>query len=206
MAPPVAPVAGARIGPAPWSAAAIGAFILSLLGITAALGLLFAFVGLYTTRGGRRRGMALAIAAIPISLLTGTLAVLTFLAIVMFGRMVVVADDLSTVFSSGAEVSAQAATLRGLASADWNASVDDTALAAWLDQVRTRHGALTSATLDERKPFDMDAQGAPRLTFAGKFVNGPAGIRIAFDPDDLWSAKIDDIEVEGSSPRSEPRP
>ena len=71
--PPVPPpgmaMPDARSDPPPWSAAAIGAFVLSLLGfigITAVLGLIFSIVGIVATRRGRRRGMGLAIAAIPI--------------------------------------------------------------------------------------------------------------------------------------------
>ena len=85
-APPIAD--HTRTGPehSPWSVAAIAGLVLSLLGcslIGAVLGLILGIVGITRTRGGRRRGMGLAIAAIPISLGTGLIGV--FLGIGMVG-------------------------------------------------------------------------------------------------------------------------
>jgi len=60
--------------PPRWSALAITAFVLSFigfLGFTAILAIIFGAVGIWVTRAGCRRGMGLAIAAIPIALVTG---------------------------------------------------------------------------------------------------------------------------------------
>ncbi len=190
-------------GPAPWSAAAIAAFVLALLGfigVTAVLALLFAVVAFFTTRGGRRRGLGLAVAAIPISLLTGAISAVIFAGLLVWGQMMEVPAQLETVFNSGGDTAAQVVALRELTSTDFDESVDDRTLSAWLDQVRSRHGGLTSLKFDAQNS-KLTPEGAMRMTLKGKFVNGAADIGVVFDREEIWSGSITDIEVDGSSPR-----
>ncbi len=207
--PPIPAYGEAQSGPPRWSATAIAALILAILGclgITAVLGLVFAIVGIFATRGGRRRGMGLAIAAIPISLVTGAFSVLAIIAFMLFGRMAEVPGKLPSVFAGGGETGAT--TLRELATPEWNESVNDEPLREWLRLVQKKHGALTAAALDMQQGVTMSPEGNPRIAIAGKFVNGAATIRVSFEVQDLWSVRIADIEVDGSSPLrpAEPSP
>lgn len=197
-----APAYSQRSGPPPWSASAIGAFVLSLLGwigITAILGLIFAVVGLFATSGGKRRGRGLAIAAIPISVVTGVVAVVLVLMFIVTLRMAEVPKKIESVFVSG-EVAAQVSRLRMFTSDQFNQSVSDETLQAWLTAVRKQHGTMTGLTMNVAEAFSTADDGSPRLSAKGKFVNGAATIRFTFSGENLWTARLADIEVDGSSP------
>jgi len=188
-----------------WSAAAIAAFILSLLGflgVTAVLGLIFGIVGIITTSGGRRRGMGLAIAAIPISLVTGVMSIL-LLTVVFFGtRAVAIPVKLQAALGSdSASLADSANALREIGSAAFNEEVSTEALQAWITQINTTHGKLTSISKNAQQLMSPTPDGAMCLNFKGKFVNGPASIRLIFKAEQLWSMRIDDIEIGGFSPR-----
>jgi len=188
-----------------WSAAAIGAFILSLLGflgVTAVLGLIFGIVGIITTSGGRRRGMGLAIAAIPISLITGALSIL-LLGLVYFGMHAkeIPAKLQAALGSDSATVADAANALREIGSAAFNDEVSAEALQAWITQINAKHGKLTSTSRDSQQFMSTTPDGVVYLNFSGKFVNGPASIRLIFTAEQLWSMRIDDIDIGGSSPR-----
>ena len=189
-----------------WSAAAIGAFILSLLGflgVTAVLGLIFGIVGIITTSGGRRRGMGLAIAAIPISLATGALSIL-LLSVVIFGiRAKEIPVKLRAALGAdSATVADSANALREIGSAAFHDEVSTSALQAWITQINTKHGKLTSTSKDTQELMSSTPDGSMCINFKGKFVNGPAAIRLIFNAEQFWSMRIDDIEIGGSSPRS----
>ena len=199
------PAAHTPTAPPPWSAAAIGGFILSLLGfagVTAILGLIFGIVGIVTTSGGRRRGAGLAIAAIPISLVTGAASVVLVLGILLVTRAAEVPVKLQSVFGSNSSNMVDAVTtLRELGSPKFNEAVGTEVLQAWLTQINAEHGKLTSASLDTHQMVSERPDGTMCLNVNGKFVNGPAEIRLVFEGGDVWSLRIDDIEVGGSSPR-----
>lgn len=189
-----------------WSAAAIAAFILSLLGflgVTAVLGLIFGIVGIITTSGGRRRGMGLAIAAIPISLVTGVLSVV-LLSVVFFGTraMTIPVTLKAALGADSAAVADSANALREIGSTAFNVEVSKEALQAWITQINTKHGKLTSIAKDTQEMLSPTPDGAWCLNFKGKFVNGPASIRLIFKAEQFWSLRIDDIEIDGSSPRA----
>jgi len=205
LPPAYAPAYPERSGPPPWSASAIGAFVLSLLGwigITAILGLIFAVVGILATRDGKRRGRGLAIAAIPVSIVTGAVAVLIALLFMLFLRMAEVPKKMQSVFG-GSDVAVQAENLRKLTSDDWNQAVSDETLRAWVTEVRTKFGAMTAVKLDVSKGVSVAPDSeAPQLAVNAKFVNGNAVIRFTFDAKDPWSARLSDIEIDGVSPRN----
>lgn len=199
------PAAYATNAPPRWSAAAIAAFILSLLGflgVTAVLGLIFGIVGIITTSGGRRRGMGLAIAAIPISLLTGALSIV-LLSVVFFGTraMAIPVTLKAALGADSASVADSANSLREIGSEAFNNEVSTEALQAWITQINAKHGKLTSTAKDTQELMSPTPDGAWRLNFKGKFVNGPASIRLTFKAEQLLSMRMDDIEIDGSSPR-----
>jgi len=188
-----------------WSAAAIGGFVLSLLGfvgVTALLGLIFGIIGIAATRGGRRRGAGLAIAAVPISLVTGTIAVFLLRAVIMVTQMMEMPEKLEQVFvSTEASAPGAASALREIGSRSLNEAVEQAALEGWLGTIGRTHGKLVSVALGTQKPVEFTAEGGFAMNLKGKFVNGPADIRIVFGRDSLRPVRIDDIEVAGSSPR-----
>ena len=199
------PTSYAPSAPPRWSAAAIGAFILSLLGflgVTAVLGLIFGIVGIITTSGGRRRGKGLAIAAIPISLAMGVLSVVLLLGILFYTSAKVIPVKLHAALGAdSATVADSANALREIGSAAFNDKVSTEALQAWITQINAKHGQLTSISRDSQQFMSTMPDGVVHLNFSGKFVNGQAAIRLIFKAEQVWSMRIDDIEIDGSSPR-----
>lgn len=202
--PPAAPpgampegTSAAMPRPQSWSALAITGFVLSLLGclgITAALGLVFGIAGILATRGGRKRGFGLAVAAIPISILMGTLGVGGFyftktMVRVGMDRMSLVVD----VVGSAPEESAEAfATLREGCSEEFIKKISDESLTLWLATIREKHGSLVST---DKTP--MPLQGGGGLQINAKFVNGPAPIVFRFSTLSGTKMLIDYIDVDG---------
>ncbi len=200
------PAAAYAPGAAPrWSAAAIGGFVLSILGflgVTALLGLIFGIVGIFTTSGGRRRGRGYAIAAIPISVVTGVIFVFLCMAVLFIARAAKIPDKLKAVLGSDSLVVADSADLlREAGSPAFREEVSTEALQAWITQLIAKHGKLTAASLDFEQKTAVAPDGSMFLNFKSKFVNGPAEIRLTFQKKDLGSLRFDDIEIDGSSPR-----
>ena len=101
---------------------------------------------------------------------------------------------------SSADATSAAVGLRGLCSDDFNDAVSDDDLESWIDKVRTTHGKLVDLDLSTSRPRPVP--GEPRsLVLDAKFVNGPAALKIKMVQEDLTHQKIDDIEIDGSSPR-----
>jgi hypothetical protein len=191
--------------PPKWSAAAISGFVLSLLGclgITALLGLVLGIVGILRTGGGQRRGRGLAIAAIPISLVMGVLSLSIAFSAYMAMQAKDVLEQVPTVLAAdSAGTMAAASALRQLATTGFNDDVGDAALEAWLKQVAEKHGRLAQPPqLSRVQPPAQPDQKTRAINFEGKFINGTASVSITFDSSD-WEVKIDDIAVDGVSPR-----
>jgi hypothetical protein len=196
------------VGPQPWSALAITAFVLSLLGFlgfTAILGIILGIAGIIVTSGGRRRGMGLAIASIPISLVTGAFFAFIVFGIVFFARGVEFIKKIEPVFSASAGSMHEAASaLHDLGSKSFQDAVDADRLEAWLREIGKQHGKLTAVKPDQTNPIAESPSGEAVLNIDGKFVNGPATIRLTFTKGNIWTPRIEDIEVSGSSPRGSP--
>jgi len=191
-------------GLAPWSAAAIAGFILSLFGVTAVFGLVLGIVGIITTGDGRRRGRGLAIAAIPISVVTGAIFVLLVAGIFLATRAAELPLKLQSALAADSSSLVGAAdTLRELGSAKFNDEVSAEAMQAWLKQINAKHGKVTSANVRPFHQMSSSPDGAIRLNVSAKFVNGPAVIQLVFTrcKEKAWSLGIDDIDIGGSSPR-----
>lgn len=181
--------------PPRWSGSAIAGFVLSFLGCTgiaAVLACVFGVVGIVATRGGRRRGKGLAIAAIPISLVTVSLSFLIVISVLWMGKAVVMCRHLPDTWDAD--------SVRQIASDDFRQTVTEEELQTWLNTITAKHGTLVevldiqpvrTARLQDGLPFDL----------AAKFVNGRANLRIVFSKVGLRHAKIKDIAVDGSSPR-----
>ncbi len=203
--PPALPHGAATaVGPAPYSAAAIAALVLSLLGclgFTAVLGLIFGVVGIVKTRGGVRRGAGLAIAAIPISIVTGLMSVAALMLFGALGNAMLVAMTLPDMYDVDGNVSAESlATFRGACTESFNAEVTADQLTAWFQSARAEHGALIEL-IPGGQPNSIP--GTDRLVYPirGKFVSGIQDIEITLRILPPISIKIDDITIAASSPR-----
>jgi hypothetical protein len=189
-----------------WSALAITAFVMSLLGFlgfTAILGIILGIAGIVAARGGRKRGMGLAIAAIPISLVTGVLSLLLLFSLVVVMRYAEIPSTLSPALKADDPSGTEAiAAIRSLAGSSFNQDVPDAQLAAWLQKVRETHGRLVDLDPDQTMPYTQSADSST-FNFDGKFVNGPAPVRITLRPEGIWSMKFDDIDIGGLSPRDD---
>ena len=191
----------------PFSKAAIAGFVLSLLGclgITAILGLILGIMGVVHTRDQRRRGMGLAIAAIPISLVTGAFGVFALIGVVLVVRSAVMLVQLPAVLATEGEISLQALTqFRQICSTDFNEEVSDEQLRAWFKQVIEKYGKFVTV---EKKGRDIVPGGDDRMNISvkTKFVNGSARVTIKLIQDTFWDIRLDDIVIDGSSPRDGP--
>ncbi len=180
-----------------WSALAIAGFVLSLvgcLGITAILGLILGVAGIAKTRGGRRRGYGLAVAAIPISIVTGALCLgglyyAKKVGVVYMARINAVKD---VVGSTPDEAAAAFATFRKGCAEGFVVKASDELLTVWLASVREKHGSLVSI---DTTP--MPLQGGGGLQINAKFVNGPAPIVFRFSKASQTQMLIDYLEVDG---------
>jgi hypothetical protein len=103
--------------------------------------------------------------------------------------------------SDSATVADAANALREIGSAAFNDEVSTVALQTWITQINTKHGKLTSTSRDSQQFMSTTPDGVVHLNFSGKFVNGTAAIRLIFKAEQVWSMRIDDIEINGSSPR-----
>lgn len=206
QAPPSTPV---RHGPAPWSASAIAGFVCSLLGclgITAVAGLILGVVGLFATSGGKRRGFGFAVAAIPLSLLSGIASGFLLLTILV-GRQIVAAPERveSALVDYARDPEATAEAFRGFMSDEFNEAVSDQQLAQWLAEVNSEHGTLSEILVDPKTlGISKGATGRVVQGARAKFVNDTVPIEIIFAPHSGFGGlKISDISIDGSSPRED---
>jgi len=205
--PPAPPSARQPPGrPVPYSALAIAAFVCSLLGclgFTAVLGLILGIAGVVVTRDGARRGMGLAIAAIPISLVTGLLSVVMILLLTAVASMMQVVEALPDVYDDDGNVSPKAvAVVRKAFSEELKYKVSEEQFITWLEQVRAEHGAIVQIT-DVGDP--APAQGNSNrvvIKATGKFTSGPQEIVMTLQVDSPVSFRVADISIGGLSPRS----
>jgi hypothetical protein len=187
----------------PWSAAAIGGFVASwfgCIGVGTLLGLVFGIVGIARTSAGRRRGRGLAIAAIPISLVTGVLGI--FVAIFGYAGYAlgsVFGDVVTAMKQAGTDRPEAVRALREVCTEDFAEAADEAAFTAWLEQVGEKHGRFVGL---EQASQPQVKKGADRVAFdvTAKFVNGSANVHVAILIEGT-SFKLDDLQVDGLSPR-----
>jgi len=191
--------------PPRFSAAAIAGFVLSLLGclgITAVLGLIFGVVGIITTRGGARRGLGLAIASIPISLLTGALFAASVAAIFAFGHVMAAVMMLPNLYDADGNIVPETmAVFRAACTDEFRADVSEQQLAEWFSKMRAEHGALVELKKGA-PPERVPGTNKAKVHTTGKFINGEQDIVITLQTSSMGRVAIDDFEIAGSSPRS----
>lgn len=206
MSAPNDAYATSQMGPPRWSALAITAFVLSLigfLGFTAVLGVILGIAGIAVTRGGRRRGMGLAIAAIPISLVTGALGALFLVTGVMVWRMSEMSKRIEPALSaSTADVNKGADEIFAMGSPEFQSAAPNDRIETWLADVKQKHGTLSGFEKQDELGFiTRNSSGGFVLNLRGKFINGPALVRVRFSANYILEPRIDDIDVDGVSPR-----
>lgn len=204
---PAGDINAVHYGTPRWSALAITAFVLSLIGFfgfTAILGIILGIAGIVVTRGGQRRGRGLAIAAIPISLVTGGLGALFLVTGVMVWRMGEMSKRIETALSaSSADVIASTIEIYALGSPDFQSAAPKDRIETWLADVKRKHGTLSGFEKQDDLGFvTRNSTAGFALNLRGKFTNGPALVRVRFSPNYILEPRIDDIDVDGSSPRA----
>lgn len=196
----------APVGPPRWSGVSIAAFVSSLLGCTilgGLLGFILGIVGIFDAKGGRRRGIGFAIAAIPISLLTGVTATLLLVtALALASSIGNLPTQLNAAWShAGGDPVKTAAALRAITTEEFNSVVPEVKLVEWCADVRVKHGNPTAVEFSRSTPASSGRDGELRFHFDAKFVNGPAMMTLVLKKEKDRMYRIDDIDIDGSSPR-----
>jgi len=202
---PSAYYAASSYSPKPWSATAVTAFILSFLGCIAVplpVALVLAVIGILQTSSGQRRGLGLAIAAIPISLVCGLFSIVLLVGVVLALAATAVKQGLPAALTASTQNSSEAArVVYEYASQDFREAVSEDRLRVWFDDVLTQHGKPTRI-----KPADQPVVHASGtqfdLQFQAEFVNGTVPLVVKFTMESIWRFAIDDIEIDGRSPRT----
>lgn len=186
-------------------AVAVSGFVLSFLGCTvvgAVLGLILGVVGILRTRNSQRRGRGLAIAAIPISILFGTVGVFSSISMMGLYSAMQASKQLPVILGDSADSSAQGASaLLELASKEFNFNVPQSQVEAWITQVWEKHGKFVSVKPDKTAPPGGNPDGTWFLNYDAKFVNGNVAMKITFITESITEQKLYDIEVDGVSVR-----
>jgi hypothetical protein len=135
-------------------------------------------------------------------LVTGALSVVLLSVLFIGTRAMAIPVKLQSALGSDSPTVADSANaLREIGSAAFNDEVSTEALQAWITLINAKHGKLTLASLDTNQTMSRSGDGSMYLNVNGKFINGPAVIRLTFKAKDVWSLRIEDIEIGGSSPR-----
>lgn len=188
----------------PWSVAAISGFVLSWLGcigIPAILGLILGVVGIAKTRGGVRRGRGLAIAALPISCVSFVFGIIgafmAFASITALNMAMVQIPE--ALMSMDTDVDAAVVALREISSEHFKQSIDEETLKAWMIKVSTDHGKITGID-DSVLPTLVEDDDFLVIELLGKFINGPANLKITIFVNGI-DFQLDDIAIDGLSPK-----
>jgi hypothetical protein len=195
-------------GPPKWSALAVGAFVCALLGFlgfTAVLGVLFGIAGIAVTRKGERRGLGLAVAAIPISVLTGAIGMFVVYGMLTAASMYNATAALERALAGPSDqIAVESVAIYDVASETFRKDVSSQGLVQWLQGVSARHGNLVSLEPDPAVRTITSGPGGTVWNMRGKFTNGPVLVRITFAPETLLDWRVVNIEVDGVAVRPEP--
>ena len=180
-----------------WSAAAITGFVMSFLLVLAPLGIILGIVGIVRTWGGKRRGMGLSIAAIPIGLIVGTITTLFIvMAVAMFAVMAAGRDSTEMWRVSRVNIVAEASEFYTVMSPRFRVKVTEEAFQAWATGVSAKHGAL-QAVRKAKRIIERTDGDRYIVNFTGDFVNGSANIAVTIGLKNNWTPEIDNIDVDG---------
>lgn len=196
---------------APWVPLALkkfmgnpGLLIGGLIGLGGGvLATVLGIIGVFRTRRRRRGGRLPAIAAIPLGLAAGLVqfavgsTVFSLLSVRMHSNAAV-----QILRSPSSEIAERARTWHEqMASQRFQVAVSPEMLTGWLNDVFARHGQLQSGTSAQKKAFGAE-RGATVYRLNGQFVNGTVPIEVVVGFDKGIQPKVDDIRVDGSSPRA----
>lgn len=169
-----------------------GGLLASILGI----------VGIFRTRKRRRRGRGVAITAIPLGLAGGCLQFL--LGFLIFGVQAMTAQGkvaVKVLTSPTSELTTRAEEWRNdLGTEKFQDDVTAEQLAGWLESVIETHGQLQSTKVNARDAFGSE-RGVTLYKVTGQFVNDSAPIELVMRFEKGLDPRLDDIRVDGSSPR-----
>ncbi|NOS99486.1 MAG: DUF4190 domain-containing protein [Phycisphaerales bacterium] len=181
-----------------WSIVAITGFVLSFLLALAPLGVLLGIVGIFRTRGGRRKGMGLAIAAIPVGVVVSALVgMLALYGVVLF-------DMQREALHVGAVLRASRTTVMEKADAFYKqfprfeSFAPRDVFTEWLTGVITKNGSMT-AWKPSQTPLQPQLDGSWELHYTGDFVNGSADVAVTFFAADWRQMDLRDLAVDGVS-------
>jgi uncharacterized membrane protein len=176
----------------------------ALVGLAGGLfAMILGIIGIFRTRKRRRRGRAVAIAAIPLGLAGGFMQ----LAVGFLGHHVTAVraeGDVAVQIlkASSEDVAVQAAEWRTeVGSARFQANVTPEQMTGWLRAVLAEHGQLQSASMSPQGAFQSE-RNATKYRVIGQFVNGSSPIEMIMGyENNSLKPRVDDIRVDGSSPR-----
>jgi hypothetical protein len=213
-------------GRPPYSIAAAGGFIIALLfllpivpfmmakqsddpawlqaGLLGAgfglLAVVLGIVGIVRTSFRRRRGRGLAVAAIPIGLLA--VAVELVFGVGFHYSAEVLQQHKAAVAILDVPLSRLSEEIpewySSVPSSAFTAEVTEADLKEWIEGVVEEHGQLQDVSPPERA---QGSQGVLAVRATGRFVNGAAEIEVKMRIEGV-NARVDDILVDGSSPRN----
>lgn len=186
----------------PWSLIAIVAFVASLLGflgVTAIVGLLMGILGIVRTAGGQRRGLGLAIAAIPVSCITG-LIFLGMGAVIFAGIALSKAGEQAARILR-ADAAGALAVVQSVGSEELRAAINEQKMGQWLAAVRERHGTFSGLVPDSIDPQETDSDTIQTVNFGARFTKGQVPMGISFSLQfDGWY-RLEDLSIDGLSLR-----
>ncbi len=198
---PVSTIPLANVTKPPISKLAIMAFVLSFLLVLAPLGVLFGVAGIVVTWSGRKRGRGFAIASIPIGVMVSVLTTLIVITFLLMANVVKKENVVGFLKSSQSTIASSASETYDGLSDRFKVVVSEDAFQEWALATAEAHGTLQDV---ERGRDWLSTQPGNSwvLNLTGKFVNGPANIKVTVGVD--WgslSAEVDDIAVDGVSPK-----
>ncbi len=188
------------LSPPKWSLAAVAGFVLSFLLILAPLGILLGIVGIIRTWGGRRRGMGLAVAAIPIGAVVSLLVGMVLITFFVMRMNITYADRAAKVLqTSSVRVPEVAEEFYAQRSEHFRKAVSQEELERWLDEVIKTHGSLLEVKRAPR-PFDLDPETKEWIVnLVGEFAQGTAHIGVVVANPRGTEVELRNISVEGNA-------
>lgn len=201
-------------GPAPMSGVSVAAFVFSWLVclpvVNAVVGIILAIVGLVQTRDGARRGRGLAIAAIPISIVTGIGGAIVLAAFYFAGGLLVQIGTFTMELDQAAgDPAAVARVIYDRCSADFTAAVSRERFEAWWVERVGPRGTFQTVEASGKDP--MKRGDAMVFELIGKFQSGNVPIEISIQAPESgakilrgFKLVIEDIKFDGVSPFDSP--
>lgn len=184
--------------PPRWSAIAVTGFVLSFLLGLAPLGVVLGIVGIFRTRGGRRRGMGLAIAAIPIGLVVSVVVGMAVLFLVTLFDMQQTAVKAGAVLRAGKTTVAEKTEAFYREFPRFESFAPREEFTEWLNGVIDTNGSMTGWKA-AKTPVQPRSDGSWELHYTGEFVNGTADVGITLFPADWRQMDLRDMSVDGVS-------